>query len=55
MVSGFKDGQIVYRKTVMTALVQATFELAYDQSLKDTFNPLVGGISKAFLAHAAFM
>jgi len=55
VVSGFQEGKIVYRKTVMTALVQATFVLTYDQSLKDTFNPLVGGMSKAFLAHAAFM
>lgn len=55
VVSGFQEGKIVYRKTVMTALVQATFVLTYDQSLKDTFNPLVGGMSKSFIAHAAFM
>lgn len=55
VVSGIKDGKIQYRKTVMTALVQATFVLVYDQAVKDTFNPLVGDIAKSFVVHEAFM
>lgn len=55
VVSGVKDGNIFYRKTVRTALVQATFVLTYDQALKDEFNPLVGDMARSFIAHAAFM
>jgi hypothetical protein len=55
VVSGIQDGKIVYKKTVKTALVQATFVLTYDQALKGAFDPLVGDIAKSFLAHPAFM
>lgn len=55
VVSGVKEGDIFYRKTVMTDQVQATFVLTYDQALKNEFNPLVGDIAKSFFAHAAFM
>ncbi|WP_243359745.1 hypothetical protein [Fundidesulfovibrio terrae] len=55
VVSGLKDGKILYRKTVMTDLVQTTFVLTYDQALKDEFDPLVGNIAKSFIAHPAFM
>lgn len=55
VVSGIKDAKVLYRKTVMTTLVQATFVLTYDQTLKDEFNPLVGDIAKSFIAHPAFL
>ena len=55
VVSGVKEGKILYRKTIMTALVQAAFVLTYDASLKSTFDPLVGDIAKSFIAHAAFL
>jgi len=55
VVSGIQDGKIVYRKTVKTSLVQATFVLTYDQALKGAFDPLVGDIARSFMAHPAFM
>lgn len=55
VLSGRKDGKIVYRKTVKGKLVQATFELTYDPSLKDAFNPIVGDLAKSFIVHPVFM
>ena len=38
---------IVYRKTVMTSQVQATFVLTYNQTQKNEFDPLVGDIANS--------
>jgi hypothetical protein len=55
IVSGILDGKIIYKKTVKSALVQATFVLSYDQALKEAFNPVVADIAKSFIVHPAFM
>lgn len=47
VISGLKDGKIFYRKTVKGKVAQASFELTYDPSLKETFDPVVGDVAKS--------
>lgn len=49
VVSGISDGKIVYRKTVTTSQVQATFVLTYAQAQKGVFDPLVGDVANSLI------
>lgn len=54
VVSGFKEGRIFYRKTIQTHGVRASFELSYDPSLKQAFDPVVKDVSRSFSIDPAF-
>ena len=51
VVSGNKEGMIVYRKTVITSQVQATFVLTYSQAQKNEFDPIVGDIANSLIIY----
>jgi len=55
VVSGIKDGKIVYQKTIKNKTITATFILTYPKSSSAVFNPLVGDIAKSFVASSDFM
>ncbi|MFU2207534.1 hypothetical protein [Solidesulfovibrio sp. C21] len=55
VVSGIKDGKIVYQKTIKNKVITATFILTYPKSSSAVFNPLVGDIAKSFVASSDFM
>ncbi|MBI4804898.1 MAG: hypothetical protein HY795_06655 [Desulfovibrio sp.] len=51
VVSGIRDGNIFYRKTVKGKEAQASFELTYHPSLKEAFDPVVGDVAKSLIMH----
>jgi len=54
VVSGSKDGNIFYRKTLLAHGIQASFELSYAASLKSQFDPLTSDLARAFSIDPAF-
>ena len=54
VLSGTRDGKIFYHKTLMEHGVQASFELSYDPSLKETFDPIVADLARSFSIDPSF-
>ena len=54
VVSGFEDGRIFYRKTLLAHGVFATFELRYEADLKGAFDPVVRDLAASFTVDPAF-
>lgn len=54
VLSGYTDGRIFYRRSILAHGVLATFELTYEKSLKELFDPVIRDISTGFLIDPAF-
>lgn len=54
VVSGFEDGRIFYRKTVLAHGVLAAFELRYEAALKEALDPVVRDLAASFTVDPAF-
>ncbi|MBE1425972.1 hypothetical protein H4684_002631 [Desulfomicrobium macestii] len=54
VLSGYADGRIFYRRSIMAHGTQATFELTYETSLKKVFDPVIRDISTGFIIDPAF-
>jgi hypothetical protein len=54
VLSGYTDGRIFYRRSVLARGVLATFELTYETSLKEFFDPVIRDISAGFIIDPAF-
>jgi hypothetical protein len=54
VVSGFEDGRIFYRKTLLAHGVLAAFELRYEVGLKAAFDPVVRDLAASFTVDPAF-
>lgn len=48
VISGKSNGKIFYQKTMEKDEVFKTFAIEYDESLKETFNPITATISNSF-------
>ena len=55
VISGIEDNKIIYRKTIKSNEITATFILTYTKSHSDVFNHVVGDIVKYFMADPEFM
>jgi len=54
VLSGYADGRIFYRRSILAHGVLATFELTYETSLKPLFDPVIRDISAGFIIDPAF-
>jgi hypothetical protein len=54
VLSGYTDGRIFYRRSILAHGVLATFELTYETSLKKLFDPVIRDISTGFIIDPAF-
>jgi len=54
VLSGYTDGRIFYRRSILAHGVLATFELTYETSLKKLFDPVIRDISAGFIIDPAF-
>ena len=54
VLSGYAEGRIFYRRSVLAHGVLATFELTYDAPLKKLFDPVIRDISAGFIIDPAF-
>lgn len=54
VLSGHKDGRIFYRRSVLAHGVLASFELTYEASLKELFDPVIRDLLAGFIVDPAF-
>lgn len=54
VLSGYRDGRIFYRRTILAHGKLATFELTYETSLKKLFDPIIRDISTGLIIDPAF-
>ena len=54
VLSGYEAGRIFYRRSILAHGVLATFELTYEMSLKELFDPVIRDISKGFIIDPVF-
>jgi len=54
VLSGYETDRIFYRRSILAHGVLATFELTYEMSLKELFDPVIRDISAGFIIDPAF-
>lgn len=54
VLTGFKGQKIFYRKTLLRHDVLASFEVVYEPSLKEVFDPIVKDMARSFTVDPAF-